>query len=123
MKGPQLLELGLDVVIPRIMELGMQEAPKEACGIVIPDLEVPPDQWIHSLVNRSPAPENSYAIDPETIRQLVSDLQGKHLWADVLIWHTHPRGNVGPSQGDIEAKVQGLNYLVVSLPTGEATKF
>lgn len=34
---------------------------------------------------------------------------------NIVIWHTHPSGNVGPSRGDLTHKLDGLSYLVVSI--------
>lgn len=120
MPPPSKVHFGIDVVIPRIMEIGMLRAPKEACGLVVPSLSVPADDWVIEMTNRADNPYSSYAIDTETVRQLLDD---KDAWSDVLVWHTHPSGLVGPSQGDIKAKVEGLRYLVVALPTGEASMF
>jgi proteasome lid subunit RPN8/RPN11 len=39
------------------------------------------------------------------------------------VWHTHPGGLVGPSSGDLEHAVTGVNYLVVTVPGGEARHF
>jgi proteasome lid subunit RPN8/RPN11 len=33
----------------------------------------------------------------------------------MVIWHTHPSGNVGPSRGDLDHKLAGLSYLVISI--------
>jgi proteasome lid subunit RPN8/RPN11 len=40
-----------------------------------------------------------------------------------IVWHTHPSGNIGPSKGDMDSKIQGFQYLVVTMPSGEATLF
>jgi proteasome lid subunit RPN8/RPN11 len=114
------LELSLDIVIPRIIEIGLDELPNEACGVIVPDLERTPDTWVTQLRNRAPSPTNAFAIDVATIHGLVRD---KELWADVIIWHTHPGGNIGPSEGDMRTKVEGVNYLVVTLPRGEAVRY
>lgn len=118
------VHFGIDVVVPAILELGLKESPKEACGVVVPDFDMEPHRWVHKMVNRSSSPENSYALDPKTIRQLVEDLRRPNpTWESLLIWHTHPKGNVGPSKADMDAKIPGLRYLVVSLPRGEAVLF
>jgi proteasome lid subunit RPN8/RPN11 len=110
----------LDVVVPKIIELGMAKMPYEACGVVIPDLDTPPDQWVRELCNRSPDPLNSYKIDPQTVADILLNPQ---VWDDVLIWHTHPSGHVGPSKDDMRQRDPRLKYLVVSLPRGEAVRF
>jgi proteasome lid subunit RPN8/RPN11 len=40
-----------------------------------------------------------------------------------IVWHTHPSGNIGPSKGDMDTKIEGFQYLVVTMPSGEATLF
>jgi proteasome lid subunit RPN8/RPN11 len=114
------VHFGIDVVIPQIVEIGLRRAPQEACGIVVPDLDVPAAEWVHELQNHSSDPLTSYEIDTVTIKTLVEDPEH---WSDVLVWHTHPKGGVGPSKRDWEVKVPGLRYLVVSLPRGEAVLF
>jgi proteasome lid subunit RPN8/RPN11 len=115
-----LLHFSLDVIVPQIIEIGMAELPKEACGIIIPELGLPSDQWVRQMANRSPSPETSYAIDPETIAGL---LRYPEAWQDVIVWHTHPSGHVGPSRDDLKTRREGLRYLVVSLPRGEKVMY
>jgi proteasome lid subunit RPN8/RPN11 len=114
------LHFGIDVIVPRIIEIGMLRTPKEACGVVVPDLDRPANDWVVETTNWSTSPESSYEIDTSIIKQLVKDPE---CWSDVLVWHTHPSGMVGPSKGDMEHKAAGLRYLVVSLPRGEAVLF
>jgi len=109
-----------DVIVPRIIELGMARLPFEACGVVVPDLEVPASEWVHELANRSPDPLNNYMLDPKTVAGLLVDPE---VWDDVLIWHTHPSGFVGPSQNDMRQRDPRLKYIVVALPRGEAVRF
>lgn len=114
------VHFGIDVVIPRIVEIGMARIPYEACGIVVPNLDVPASEWVVEMENKADNPLNSYKIDSATIRQIVSD---PSVWDDVLIWHTHPSGSPSPSQADWEGRLPGLKYLVVALPSGQADLF
>lgn len=114
------IHFGIDVVIPRIIEIGLEKLPFEACGIIVPDLDRPAADWVHSMHNRSEDPLNSYALDVSTIKQLVGSPDA---YSDVLVWHTHPSGHVGPSKRDWDDRILGLRYLVVALPGGEATLF
>src|SRR5215471_12127957 len=100
-----------DVIVPKIIEIGLSRLPNEACGVVIPNLDYPPDQWVQELMNRSPDPLNNYVIDPATVAGL---LVNPDVWEDVLIWHTHPSGHVGPSQNDMRQRDPRLKYLVVA---------
>jgi proteasome lid subunit RPN8/RPN11 len=110
----------IDIIVPKIIEFGMQRLPNEACGVVIPDLNIPASEWVRELNNRSPDPLNSYQIDPKTVAAILLDPE---VWEDVLIWHTHPSGHVGPSRDDMRRRDPRLKYLVVSLPRGEAVRF
>jgi len=115
------IHFSIDVVIPKIIQLGLEQLPYEACGIVVPNLDRPAEDWVIPMKNRSEDPLNSYAIDVATMKALVKN--DKDAWSDVLVWHTHPSGHVGPSKRDWDGRVPGLRYLVVALPTGEATLF
>jgi proteasome lid subunit RPN8/RPN11 len=98
----------------------MDRAPLEACGVIVPDMDIPPEQWVHEMRNRAFSPTDSFVIDTKTIRQLITKAEQ---WRDVIVWHTHPGGNIGPSRGDLESKVEGVNYLVVTLPGGQAVRY
>jgi proteasome lid subunit RPN8/RPN11 len=115
------VKFSIDVVVPRIIELGMAKLPNEACGVVIPDLDRHPNDWVVELINRSADPTNSYDIDVATIKALHQN--DKDAWSDCLVWHTHPSGHVGPSRKDLQGRIPGLSYLVVALPRGEAVIF
>lgn len=107
----------MDVALSRILDLGIEAAPEEACGIIVNETGAVRVVQMH---NRAEKPGDSYRIDPVTIRSL--HLR-PHVWAHVAVWHTHPGGNVGPSPGDLAAKVEGVKYIVVTVPTGEAVQF
>lgn len=118
------LHVPMEVVIPKIMELGMQSRPKEACGVIVPELATPPDQWVVQMINRADTPETEYKISSATVKQLLDDMtSAQRVWDNVIIWHTHPSGMVGPSRGDMHSRIEGLTYLVVSLPNGEAVTY
>lgn len=70
------------------------------------------------MPNRSHSPRDSYEIHGDDI---IVELQQ---WLEIvdqpardslIIWHTHPSGNVGPSRGDLTHKLGDLSYLVVSI--------
>lgn len=105
------------IACQKILDLGIEAAPEEACGVLVPGVL---GFRVIPLRNRSPHPEDSYVIDPETVRSL--RLQPE-VWGDVRVWHTHPGGNVGPSPGDLKSKIRGLRYMVVTVPTGEVVEF
>jgi proteasome lid subunit RPN8/RPN11 len=33
----------------------------------------------------------------------------------MALWHTHPGGNIGPSPGDMQKRLEGVAYLVVAI--------
>jgi proteasome lid subunit RPN8/RPN11 len=35
--------------------------------------------------------------------------------SEVLFWHTHPGGNIGPSKYDLDRRLEGFQYMVVAL--------
>jgi proteasome lid subunit RPN8/RPN11 len=102
-------------------QLGMEGAPEEVCGLLIPyqvvDRPDDPPVWeVHQLINRSDNRSRSYAIDPQTIADLNANPAD---WGEVRVWHTHPRGNPGPSIGDLEYAQPGIKYVVVAVPQGD----
>ena len=116
----QLMDLvlpTLSVAIRRIRDYGIEAAPEEACGVLVNEMD---GVRVVQMLNRAEDRTSGYRIDPAMLRQL--SMKPKS-WAHVAIWHTHPGGNVGPSPGDLEHKIHGVQYLVVTVPTGEATWF
>jgi proteasome lid subunit RPN8/RPN11 len=108
--------------IDEIVVLGMERMPLEACGVIFPD------GTLFELTNVSETPEDSYEIKVPDLRTLITQMQTR--WGvdaqlkDIVIWHTHPSGFVGPSRDDIKTKVAPeARYLVVALPDGEAVQF
>lgn len=110
-------------MVKEIVRIGLDRAPIESCGILLP---APGDTLRRSginarvieLPNRSLRARDSYEI-------LGSDIlyELEHWFAavnqedrdNIVIWHTHPGGNVGPSRGDLDHKLGDLSYLVVSI--------
>lgn len=92
----------------------------ECCGIYTTAGEV------IALRNMSESPHNSYILDSEEVVELFEsrdDLHVGDIGTNVGVWHTHPDGLIGPSREDMKLKIEGLNYLVVTIPTGEAVVF
>lgn len=100
--------------IEKIMELGLDRAPNEACGVIA-------GRAVLEIENLSESPHDSYMVEG---RQIVESLRiGGFENDEIIIWHTHPSGFVGPSEGDLRTRIEGLHYLVVSLPNGEAVQY
>ena len=98
-----------------ILDFGLVNHPYEVCGLLIRHSEV--DWELIQLENRSMNPAESYIIDPETVKALSidHDVWENHVW----VWHTHPSGYIGPSPGDLKVQAPNVQYLVVSIPSGE----
>lgn len=107
----------LESACSRIRDLGIEAAPEEACGVLVNETE---GVRIVQMLNRAEDRTSSYRIDPKMLRTLALKPAS---WAHVVIWHTHPGGLVGPSPGDLEYKIQGVRYLVVTVPSGEVAWF
>lgn len=106
-----------DLAVPELIEIGRQEAPQEACGLI---------EWdghrttVHRLLNVSDSPEDSFLCDPLEQRRALEEIfdRGTELWA---LWHTHPSQGSQPSERDraFAARVGSLRWLIVGLdPVG-----
>lgn len=92
--------------VSEMARLGRLRAPREACGVFARGrvLELP---------NR--AVENDLAnFTVEDLLVAVQDLDDLDL-DEMILWHTHPGGHVGPSRTDLELREQSLQYMVVAL--------
>jgi proteasome lid subunit RPN8/RPN11 len=105
----------LDVIYDWAMEL----APAEACGIIV---NLPKDGYrLYHLANEATDPTGGYRISAESLAEVV---ESEEVWEDsVTIWHTHPGGLVGPSEGDLRNMMEGCRYMVVTLPSLEVAYF
>lgn len=111
-------------IVDQVLRYGRAGAPHETCGVITPD------SMVIELPNTSPSPTDAFVITSE---DLVNALEAYVIRSGVnpegltrehfIIWHTHPGGIVGPSAGDLREKLPGFQYLVVTLPNGEATRF
>lgn len=115
--------------IAQIVRLGTLRAPSEACGILLTRADGGPR--IAEVPNRATEPTANVFIDgeefTETLRRIVGDpaCYPGNLTRELVVWHTHPGGLVGPSKVDMEFKrtLGNVRCLVVTLPNGEAVQF
>lgn len=86
-------------------------APREACGVIIRG------HMVQVLKNHSASPENSFEIHRGELRALIEKYQVpvSRIAEDVVLWHSHPAGGVGPSRTDMQQKTPLKRHLVVSL--------
>lgn len=114
---PRLVMPDLATALERIFELGMEGAPEEICGLLVNETK---GCLVIPLTNRSGDRLNSFVIDNVTLRSLALK---PRTWAHVAVYHTHPRGQVGPSPQDLEHKIHSVKYVVVTIPSGEVVWF
>lgn len=110
-------------VVDEITRLGLLRTPQESCGVVLINPGALP--VVIEIENISPEPEKSFEIEFDEIA-LALHQAGIQDNAEVITWHTHPNGFVGPSHFDLEWKrdnVPEATCLVVALPSGTATLF
>jgi proteasome lid subunit RPN8/RPN11 len=112
-------------VVDQILGIGLECAPEEACGVVLPNLRVIQLRNCSDL-NR----ETSYEVNTQDLIEIIADYIAESgieavnfTRAHFLIWHTHPSGNIGPSHGDMCNRLDNFMYGVVALPSGQATLF
>jgi len=109
-------------IVDQVLEIGVERAPREACGLITPDSKVV------ELPNSSKEPYKSYDITTEdlvnALNSYIARTHDGHFGPEqVVVWHTHPNGQIGPSQGDMQLKAERFRYLVVSIPGGQAVQF
>jgi proteasome lid subunit RPN8/RPN11 len=114
-------------ILDAIGRIGRDRLPNEACGLILPppgDASRAPGmhRQVIELPNRSSSPRDSYEIgmhDIEVALEKWGEQEGvtSDDIAQMVVWHTHPSGHIGPSRGDMRAKASDLAYLVVTLLT------
>jgi proteasome lid subunit RPN8/RPN11 len=92
----------------------MECAPEEACGLAV---ESGDGYYFRQAVNIAEDPCRGYELNAREVSAGLNE--DDH----VIIWHTHPGGRVGPSEGDLAYRIPGVTYLVVTVPSGEAVFF
>ena len=88
----------------------------ELCGVLVPTLLH--GSHIVILPNRSPFPHSQFHIRGEDLRLALEgwlEANDTELWTEVVFWHTHPGGGIGPSTTDLQNKPKGARSLVIAL--------
>lgn len=102
-----------------LQEAAERHSPREAVGIMI----------AHRLFELPNLAEgiDEFRVEKASIVSLferddVNWLMQQHglTYDDVVLWHSHPSGGVGPSTTDLRSKTPFKYHLVVSLVNGEA---
>lgn len=88
--------------------------PREAVGIIYKG-------QVYSLNNASPNPENSFEVLLPQFKRLVLMLEvpRDQIDEEVILWHSHPKGGVGPSREDMKNRTPLRHHLVVSVVDGD----
>lgn len=108
-------------MVDEIAAIGKLRLPNEACGVLLPyPLK---GQQVIEIPNRADFPLDSFTMlgnDIELelnmhIESRVTEEQVRDILVNITFWHTHPKGNVGPSREDMRDKPPFGKSLVVSL--------
>ena len=114
-----------DEDVRQILGYGLERYPHEACGVLV--LGRPQgSRRLRELPNRADTPEDEVLMTSEDITRTLEGMGALVGGLEVVFWHTHPGGNVGPSRMDMRFKREQLGNarcLVVTVPTGEAVQF
>ena len=112
MTAPMKTQVLEESIVREIARVGRARVPNEACGILLPTPHKGKRVW--EMPNRSKYPHDSFEMHGADMAISIAEWDGDY--EDIVIWHTHPGGNVGPSQYDIVNRVEKLANLVVSVP-------
>jgi proteasome lid subunit RPN8/RPN11 len=104
-----------DRLVREIGHIGEERSPAEACGIMLPTPHKGKRVW--ELPNRSNRSNDSFVMLGSDIAMVLGDWDGPY--EEIVMWHTHPAGNVGPSQADIQNRVVKFPNLVVTIRKGD----
>lgn len=99
-----------------ITRIGRSRAPAEACGLLLIDPSSP-DQRVIELANRAMDSTRRYEFtSDDVIIALENNGVAPDTYSgDLVVWHTHPGGSIGPSMEDMQQKIDGVHFLVVAL--------
>lgn len=107
-----------------MLHWGLEEAPLEACGLLIGHETLAGTLIALKLRNISPSPRDSWRIDTAWVmHHLFPRMTRAEFYDQVMVWHTHPGGTLGPSRMDLETMKTGVHYCVVTVPTGEVVRY
>lgn len=114
--------------VKSILGIGLQKYPHEACGLLVTGLAT---GRIKEVVNRADDPSMDVFMRSEDVQAALWEMLGDparypgNLSRELVVWHTHPGGLVGPSKNDMQFKraLGDTRCLVVTVPTGEAVQF
>lgn len=104
-------------MVEEIARIGKERAPCEACGLLLPIAWRGKRVW--ELPNRSKTPHDSFTLTGTDImlelEDFIAQVDDQQIWGEIVIWHTHPKGNLGPSVYDMRNRSTRTQNLVVTL--------
>ena len=89
--------------LDEMARLGQVASPRETGGVLLAGVLI-------EMPNQS-SEEDLYSFLIDDLEQVIGDATID----EVLFWHTHPGGNIGPSKYDLERRLEGFQYMVVAL--------
>lgn len=90
----------------KLKTLILEKQPFEAAGLIFPTGEV------KELRNRAEDPRSNFLFYKE---DLVVALDGVEDVSEVIVWHSHPGGGIGPSLIDMRQKTPFPYHLVLTI--------
>lgn len=121
----------LESDVEQIRQLGMETGADEICGLLLTRPDTGPR--LCQVPNRARNPRRNVVMLSDDMLDGVLELVGNpdrypgDLTRDLVVWHTHPGGLVGPSMVDLEWRwtetLSQTRCLVVTIPSGEAVYF
>lgn len=101
--------------LEEIARIGRERAPAEACGVLLPTPYHSSRVW--EMPNRAKKFLESFELHTDDIMVGLGEWvqHNRDYWDDLVIWHTHPGGAVGPSSIDLENRLDTVANLVVAL--------
>lgn len=104
-------------IVNEIAQIARLRAPNEACGILLPYPHRGRSVW--ELPNRAKNKKHEFVATGEDMMLVLEgwlpEEPSAELISGITVWHTHPRGNLGPSKFDLQNKPAFLRSLVVTL--------
>lgn len=95
-----------------LQDLVNQALPHEAVGLIFPD------GWVISLTNHADD-DSSFSVSRTEMLEVITKYWPSGDPTDVVLWHSHPGGGIGPSRYDMQQRTPLLNHLVLSLVDGD----
>ena len=89
-----------------LLQFALAAAPREAVGLILSD------STVVRLPNYASAPEHQFKVSRKDI---VAALIDEEVLSEVVFWHSHPMGGLGPSRLDMKHKTLFNHHLVISV--------